>query len=105
MEDEFNEDPLAGAAALEHLTGPSRGTVTWLTGSAFDITLSANRFIRISEARPGKPRDDLIARLRDAPPRRRRRRRPPRARSRAGRASSYGSLGENDDSSKSVIIP
>ena len=63
MEDEFNEDPLAGAAALEHLTGPSRGTVTWLTGSAFDITLSANRFIRISEARPGKPRDDLIARL------------------------------------------
>ncbi len=63
MEDERGADPLTGAAALEHLTGPSRGTVTWLSGSALDISLSPNRFIRISEAHPGEPRDDLVARL------------------------------------------
>ncbi|MDH3661950.1 MAG: hypothetical protein OEU92_18295, partial [Alphaproteobacteria bacterium] len=54
---------MAGAADLEHLTGPSRGTVIWLSGSALDITLSPDRFIHISEAHPGEPRDDLIARL------------------------------------------
>jgi hypothetical protein len=42
MEDERGADPLAGAAALEHLTGPSRGTVTWLSGLALDISLSPN---------------------------------------------------------------
>ncbi len=63
MEDERGADPLTGAAALEHLTGPSRGTVTWLSGSALAISLSPNRFIRVSEAHPGEPRDDLVARL------------------------------------------
>ncbi len=63
MEDERGADSLAGAAALEHLTGSSRGTVTWLSGLALDVSLSPNRFIRVSEARPGEPRDDLIARL------------------------------------------
>ncbi|MCK5362294.1 MAG: hypothetical protein KAR22_04975 [Gammaproteobacteria bacterium] len=63
MEEERGADSLAVAAALEHLTGPSRGTVTWLSGQALDISLSPNRFIRVSEARPGEPRDDLIARL------------------------------------------
>ena len=63
MEDERGAEPLARAAALEHLTGPSRGTVMWLSRSALDISLSPNRFIRVSEARPGEPRDDLIARL------------------------------------------
>lgn len=32
MEDERGTYPLAGAAALEHLTGLCRGTVTWLNG-------------------------------------------------------------------------
>jgi S1-C subfamily serine protease len=63
MEDERGADSLAGAAALEHLTGPSRGTVTWLSGPALDISLSPNRFIRVSEPRPGEPRDGLVARL------------------------------------------
>ena len=62
MEDERSADPLA-VAALEHLTGPSRGTVTWLSGSNMCISLSTNRFIRVSEARPGEPPDDLVARL------------------------------------------
>ena len=63
MEEERDENPMAGAVALEHLTGPYRGTVTWLSGSALDISLSPNQFIRVSEARPGEPRDDLLARL------------------------------------------
>lgn len=50
-------------AALEHLTGPSRGTVTWLTGSAMDIFLSPKRFIHVAETRPNGETDHLIARL------------------------------------------
>ncbi len=63
MEDERGADPLAGATALEHLTGPSRGTVTWFSGPTLDISLRPNRFLRVSEARPDEPRDDLVARL------------------------------------------
>ena len=63
MHDEPGTDPPAGAAALEHLTGPSRGTVTWLGGSALDISLSRDHFIHVSEARPGEARDDVIARF------------------------------------------
>ncbi len=66
MEGERGAYPLAGATALEHLTGPSRGTVTWLSGSALDIFLRTNRFLRVAEARPGEPRDDLVARLHGA---------------------------------------
>ena len=63
MADERGAYPLAGAAALEHLTGPSRGMVTWLSGPTLDISLRTNRFLRVSEARPDEPRDDLVARL------------------------------------------
>ncbi len=63
MVDEHGKVPPAGAADLEHLTGPSRGTVLWLSGPALDITLSPDCFIHVSEARPGERPDDLIARL------------------------------------------
>jgi hypothetical protein len=63
MEDERGAYPLAGATALEHLTGPFRGTVIWLSSSTLDISLTTNLFLRVSEARPGEPRDDLVARL------------------------------------------
>ncbi len=63
MENQRGEAPPASVAALEHLTGPSRGTVTWLSGSALDILLSPGQIIHVSEARPGEPRDDLVARL------------------------------------------
>ena len=63
MENQRDAAPSAVAAALEHLTGPSRGTVTWLRTSALNISLSPGRFIHVSEARPGEPRDDLVARL------------------------------------------
>ena len=63
MANEPDASSPAVTAALEHLTGPSRGTVTWLRTSALDISLSPGRFIQVSEARPGDPRDDLVARL------------------------------------------
>jgi S1-C subfamily serine protease len=66
MGDERAVAPLAGAIALEHLTGPSRGTVTWLSGSTLDISLTANRFLRVSEASSGEPADDIVARLHPA---------------------------------------
>ena len=66
MEDERGTDPLAGAAALEYLTGPARGAVTWLGASTLDISLSPEGFFRASVARPGEPRADLVARLHPA---------------------------------------
>jgi serine protease Do len=63
MEDERDPHPPAGATALEHLTGPSRGAVTWLSGPILDVSLKSDRFIRISEARPDDPPEGLISRL------------------------------------------
>ncbi len=66
MEDERRAAPRTRVAALEHLTGPCRGTVTWLDASAADISLGPECFIHVLEARPGEARDDLVARLRRA---------------------------------------
>ena len=55
--------PRSGSAALEHLTGPSRGKVTWLNESAVDLYLSSGRLIGVSPAQPGLPATGLIARL------------------------------------------
>ncbi len=54
---------LDGALALEHQTGPSRGTVTWLNGSNLDISLSNNQLLRVSDSKAGKTPKNLIARL------------------------------------------
>lgn len=54
----------ARPSALEHVTGPSRGLVTWLGGEALDVCLGPDRIIRVSDADGGAPRDDVIARLR-----------------------------------------
>ena len=66
MADELYAAPLTEVAALEHITGPSRGTVTWLQASTLDIYLDSARAFHITEARSGEPRDDLIARLHPA---------------------------------------
>jgi len=66
MEDERDTNPLACVAALEQLTGSSRGVVTWLSASTLDISLSPEGFFRASVASPGEPRDDLAARLHPA---------------------------------------
>ena len=51
------------AVALEHMTGPSRGALTWLGATTLDVTLDAGCFIQISEAQSGAAREDLVARL------------------------------------------
>jgi len=56
-------EPSNVVASLEHLTGPSRGTVTWLGGSALDISLSTGRLIQVAEAHPGGFQRGGIARL------------------------------------------
>jgi serine protease Do len=61
MDNSRDNAPLA--VALEHMTGPSRGSVTWLNSSTLDVTLDAGCFIRILEAQAGGPSKDLIARL------------------------------------------
>jgi S1-C subfamily serine protease len=50
-------------AALEHLTGPARGTATWLSGAALDVSLSDNRLVRVTESSGEQPQGDIIARL------------------------------------------
>jgi serine protease Do len=54
------------AAVLEHLTGPSRGTATWLGERSLDIAIDRDRFLRVWESRPDEPPSGLIARLRRA---------------------------------------
>jgi len=63
MNDDRDSYPLTSAAALEHLTGPRRGTVTWLSGSPLNIFLGANRILRLSEPRPDEPAEQRIAHL------------------------------------------
>ena len=48
---------------LEHLTGPARGTVTWLSGTALDASLGDSRRVRISEPGGGHSDDAVVARL------------------------------------------
>ena len=50
-------------ASLEHLTGPARGTATWLSGAALDVSLSDNRLVQLSESGGEQPDSDIIARL------------------------------------------
>ncbi len=64
MSDKHDTELLAGAAALEHQTGHSRGTVTWLSGPTLGISMSNNQLIRVSKLRRGKPPKNLIACLR-----------------------------------------
>ena len=66
MKGERTTTPIAGAAALEHLTGPSHGTVMWLSATTVDIYMTPRRFIHVAESRTGEPSEDLIARLHSA---------------------------------------
>ena len=56
-------DTVNMALGLEHMTGPSRGSVTWLSASTIDVTLDAGCMVMILEAQAGGRPEDLIARL------------------------------------------
>lgn len=63
MDHERQDAAGASAAAVEHLTGPCRGTVTWLSGRTFDISVTPDRLLEVVETPPGEPRAGLVARL------------------------------------------
>ncbi len=62
-EDSVTSHVIAGA--FEHLTGPARGTATWVNSaaSALDVLLSERRRVRISEADGALADEVVVARL------------------------------------------
>jgi len=50
-------------ASLEILTGPARGTASWLSGTALDISLNEEDMIRVAEAGSEPLKDGVVARL------------------------------------------
>jgi hypothetical protein len=64
--DENSDNPAivqSTTASLEHLTGPARGTASWLIGVAVDVSLGSDHRIRIAEPDTGVPQDTIVARL------------------------------------------
>ena len=53
----------ASAASLEHLTGPARGSASWLSGVALDVSLAGGHLVRVTEAGTDTLQDEIIARL------------------------------------------
>jgi len=54
---------LGAAASLEHLTGASRGMVSWLNAGSLAVHLSAQNTLRVVEAEANAPPDTEMARL------------------------------------------
>ena len=64
MDHDRDDELSGGVIVLEHLTGPSRGTVTWLGGTSLNVSLRQDRFLDVSHAGTSEPHEALIARLR-----------------------------------------
>jgi len=58
-----NEQERNAPASLEILTGPARGTASWLSGTALDISLNEADMIRVAEAGSEPLKDGVVARL------------------------------------------
>ncbi len=54
----------ASVASLEHLTGPSSGTVNWLGETSLDISLDPHRRIHVESLKKKIPGADTVARMR-----------------------------------------
>ncbi|MEP3332516.1 trypsin-like peptidase domain-containing protein [Sedimentitalea sp.] len=52
------------AAALEHLTGPMRGKLSWITARAVDVCLRPDKRLVFTETHPDEGNPDAIARFR-----------------------------------------
>lgn len=50
-------------AVLEHLTGPSRGTVTWLGDTQLEVSVDGSRRLQVKEIDEKEPTVDAIAKL------------------------------------------
>jgi serine protease Do len=59
-----DNDTNLSIAALEHLTGPMRGEVSWVTGSAVDARLQPENKLILAPAGPNGPAPETIARFR-----------------------------------------
>ncbi len=57
------EEKLNAPASLEILTGPARGTASWLSGSTLDISLNEDDMIRLAEAGSEPLQEGVVARL------------------------------------------
>lgn len=55
---------IAVVAALEHLTGPSRGTVTWAGEKDLRVTLTPDRLVHVSTPEAAVVEGEAVARLR-----------------------------------------
>jgi hypothetical protein len=55
--------PDSATASLEILTGPARGTASWLAGPTLDVSLDETDMIRIAEAGSEPLQDGVVARL------------------------------------------
>jgi serine protease Do len=54
---------LNGTASLEILTGPARGTASWLSGNTLEVSLDESEMIRVAEAGSEPLEDGVVARL------------------------------------------
>jgi len=63
MTDELDTAPRTGPAALKHLTGPSRGSVSWLGASSLKVFLDPSRVIHTAKTKPGEALGNEIAHL------------------------------------------
>jgi len=61
MDGRNENELLIGPAALAHLTGPSRGSMTWLSGSTLSVHLSRERIVSVLRKHPDEERANLIA--------------------------------------------
>jgi len=64
MQREKPELVAAPVAVLEHLTGPSLGTVTWVGEEKLNVTLRPGRLLNVSAEEPEDDDGELVARLR-----------------------------------------
>jgi serine protease Do len=63
MNSDARDSGLPVVSSLEHFSGPSRGRVTWLDGSALDLCLDAERNVHVEHAGSARLCEDHVARF------------------------------------------
>ena len=63
VENKTGADTTTAPASLEILTGPARGTASWLSGTALDISLNPADMIRVAEVGSEPLENGVVARL------------------------------------------
>ncbi len=62
-DDSSQKEKLDATASLEILTGPARGTASWLTDATLDVSVDENDMIRIASTGADPLQDGVVARL------------------------------------------